>query len=77
MREMTGFAAILCAIGIKSFLEKIQKNLPHIGFCAANYDLRKRRDQRSAILSSLSLVLSTKMERSVSRWSIWRMVNGF
>ena len=37
----------------------------------------RERYQRSAILSSLSLVLSTKMERSVSRWSIWRMVNGF
>ena len=33
--------------------------------------------QRSVIFSSLSLVLSTKMERFVVRCSIWRIVNGF
>ena len=36
----------------------------------------QKRFQRRVILSSLLLTLSTNMERFVSRWSIWRMVNG-
>ena len=55
--------------GQKFFQKKNRTMMQSCGFF-------QKRFQRRVILSSLLLTLSTNMERFVSRWSIWRMVNG-